>query len=140
MKQIALFSLLIISLSLISCEKDLEQPIVELNGIYTGTFTVEYSEDPIFYDENVLSNEVTIAFEDSIYSCSDGENYIPAGGSGKYEIDGKRITFHDENGWYGNFDGNLILNGDYEIQNNKSNIVISAHKGIGFYKYKLIKQ
>ncbi len=134
------FILVIFIVSCVSCKKDLVQPIAELNGIYTGIFTVEYSEDPIFYDENILSNDVTIVFEDSIYSCSNGENYIPAGGSGKYELIGKKISFNDENGWFGNFDENLILNGVYEIQNNNSTIVISAHNGIGYYEYKLIKQ
>ncbi len=123
-----------------SCDKDEELPLSELKGVYTGTFTVEYSEDPIFYDQMELSNEVTIEFENGDFTCSSGENHIPAGGSGKFQIDGNKINFNDEKGWYGDFDGNLILDGDYEIQERKSAITISANKGIGFYEYRLIKQ
>ena len=101
---------------------------------------MEYSEGPIFYDELELSNEVTIEFENGIFGCSSGENHIPAGGSGEYEIDSNKIIFNDENGWYADFDGNLILDGKYDIQENNSEITISAHKGIGFYKYRLIKE
>lgn len=123
-----------------SCDKDEELPLSELKGNYSGTFTVEYSEDPIFYDQKEFSNEVSIEFENGNFTCSSGENHIPAGGSGKFEIDGNKIIFNDENGWYADFDGNLILDGEYEIQERKSDITISAHKGIGFYKYRLIKQ
>ncbi len=123
-----------------SCDKDEELTFSDLNGIYIGTFTVEYSEDPIFYDQMELSNEVTIEFENGIFSCSSGENHIPAGGSGKFEINGNKITFNDKNGWYADFDGNLVLDGEYDIKENNSKIIISAQKGIGFYKYQLNKQ
>lgn len=134
------FIFVFIILSLMNCDKDEELPLSELIGVYTGTFTVEYSEDPLFYDEMELSNEVTIEFENGNFTCSSEENHIPAGGSGKYKMNGNKIIFNDENGWYGNFDGNLILNGEYEIQERKSDVTFSAHKGIGFYKYRLIKQ
>ncbi len=133
------FIFVFIILSFMSCDRDEELPLSELIGVYTGTFIVEYSEDPIFYDQMELSNEVTIEFENGNFTCSSGENHIPAGGSGKYEIEENKITFNDENGWYANFDGNLILDGEYDIKENKSEITISVHKGIGYYKYRLIK-
>lgn len=123
-----------------SCDKDEELHLSELRGVYSGTFTVEYSEDPIFYDQKELSNEVSIEFGSGNFTCSSGESYTPAGGSGKFEIDGTKIVFNDENAWFANFDWNLILDGEYEIQEKESGITISAHKGIGFYKYRLIKQ
>lgn len=122
-----------------SCDKDEELSLLELKGVYTGTFTVKYSKDPIFYDQWELSNEVTIEFKNGKFTCSKGTGYIPAGGSGKYEIDGHKITFNDENGWWTNFDGNLILDGEYDLQKNKSDITISSRKGIGFYKYTILK-
>ncbi len=129
-----------IVLNFMSCDKDDELTLSELSGIYNGTFSVEYSEDPIFYDQLELSNGVTIEFENGNFTCSSGENHVPAGGSGKYEINGNKITFDDENGWYADFDGNLILDGEYDIKETKSEITISAHKGIGFYKYRLIRK
>ncbi len=123
-----------------SCDKDEELSFSDLKGVYNGTFTVEYSEAPIFYDQMELSNEIIIEFEDGNFSCSSGENYIPAGGSGKFEIKENKITFIDENGWYADFDGNLVLDGEYDIKEENSQIIIFAQKGIGFYKYKLNKQ
>lgn len=134
------FAFFLIVLCIVSCDKDDELPISDLMGVYNGTFTVEYSEDPSFYDELTLSNDVTIEFEDGNFSCSSGENHIPAGGSGTYEIVGNKITFSDENGWYADFDWNLILDGEYDIKETNSEITISAHKGIGFYKYRLMKE
>jgi hypothetical protein len=117
-----------------SCEDD-TLPQFELKGIYDGIFTVEYSEQQTF------SNEVTITFNDSTYSCTSGENHIPAGGSGKFEIHSSTITFHDENGWFANFDWNLILDGEYDLNRDNSTIIISAHKNdVGFYKYEFEKQ
>jgi len=126
----------------LSCDSDSvnEQVVKELNGTYKGVFTVEYSKDPVFYEEYILSDEVTVLFENNVYSCSREDNYIPAGGSGKFEIDGYIISFEDENGWFADFDWNLILDGDYKIHKSNSTIVISAHKGIGYYKYELVKQ
>jgi hypothetical protein len=118
-----------------SCDDDNTQPQFEINGIYDGLFTVEYSEQQVF------SNEVTITFNDSTYSCTSGANHIPAGGSGKFEIYGNTITFSDENGWFADFDWNLILDGEYELNRDNSTIIISAYKNdVGFYKYELEKQ
>ena len=120
---------------------DNNETIVEsLNGTYSGTFTVKYLEDPVFYDQLVLSNDVSIEFENGTFTCSNGENFIPAGGSGEYELHGNKITFNDENAWFANFDWNLILEGEYNIIQKRSVIIISARKGIGLYKYQLTKQ
>ena len=134
------FIFALIFLSFVSCDKDEELTFSYLKGVYNGTFTVEYSEDPIFYDQMELSNEVTIEFKNGNFSCSSGENHIPAGGSGKYEMNENKITFNDENGWFADFDGNLVLDGEYDIKEENSKIIISAKKGIGFYKYHLKKQ
>ena len=133
-------TLALIILCFVSCSQDEELSISNLQGVYIGTFTVEYYEDPIFYDEMELSNAVTIEFENGNYSCSSGDNHIPAGRSGNFEIKGNKIIFIDENGWYADFDGNLVLDGEYDIKAANSEIIISAHKGIGFYRYQLKKQ
>ncbi len=140
---IRLFILGLLFLGAVSCDNDDESSLSELTseleGSYTGVFTVEYSEDPIFYDQLMLTNEVTIEFENGTFTCSNGENFIPAGGSGTYEMNGTKITFNDENGWFANFDWNLILDGEYNIGERNSEIVISARKEIGSYTYRLAK-
>lgn len=105
-----------------------------LNGTYTGTFTVEYSNG------NSYSNTVTVTLNHNQYTCSNAENRIPAGGSGGYYLDGGKIVFLDENLWTADFDWNLILSGEYDLQLAENNVEISAMKnGVGFYQYKLQK-
>lgn len=110
-----------------------------LNGNYSGIFTVKYSDGTTF------SNNVTVTFnEKNNYSSSGNGNiydFYPAGGSGTYEKGKSTIIFYDINGWYANFDWNLILNGEYEYSINENELTISANKNnVGFYKYELTKE
>jgi len=106
----------------------------DLNGTYTGTFTVEYANG------NSYSNTVTVTLNHNQYVSSTGENRIPAGGSGGYYLEGNKIVFLDENLWVADFDWNLILSGEYDLQLADKSVEISAMKnGVGFYQYKLQK-
>lgn len=129
--------LLIAILTFTSCNSDDDNNDNQnLNGIYTGTFTVEYLNGDTF------SNAVTVNFnEENNYQSSGNEDYFPAGGSGTYEKSNSTIEFYDINYWTANFDGNLILNGEYNYSLNENELIISANKNdVGFYKYELIKE
>lgn len=138
--KIGMFKIIVITiffLSLNSCNNDdnNNQP-QNLEGSYTGTFTVEYLNGDTF------SNPVTVSFNgENNYQSSSNDDYFPAGGSGTYEKDNSMINFNDVNQWTANFDWNLILNGEYNYSINGNELMISANKNdVGFYKYALTKE
>lgn len=126
----------ILAISFNACENDVNNDNESLNGDYTGIFTVEYS-----VGGDTFSNPVNLSFNsENNYQSSGNDNFIPAGGSGTYEKTTTTINFSDNNVWTANFDGNLILNGEYNYTINGNELIISANKnGVGFYKYELTK-
>lgn len=121
-------------IAITACTETEKQTDSLSDGSYTGTFTVEYS------DGQSYSNPVTVTISGSHYSCTAGENHIPAGGHGTFTIDGSKITFRDELMWTADFDWNLILNGEYNFKIDGGEIEISAMKNsLGLYQYKLRK-
>ncbi|MFK7953269.1 MAG: hypothetical protein AB8B73_10525 [Ekhidna sp.] len=115
-----------------SCEKEETFVIPTLEGEYEGMFTVEYKNG------NIFSNPVTITFNSNNYTSSKGESFFPAGGEGSFEIGNDRITFSDTNYYTANFDWNLILNGEYDIELSENIIVFTADKnGLGSYTYRM---
>lgn len=134
-KFISFFSLILI---LNSCTQD-DDITQNLNGTYSGIFTVKYSDD------TTHSNSVTVNFSGMNKYISSGNgntnDFFPAGGSGTYKIEDSKIIFSDTNAWLANFDWNLILNGEYNFSMNQNQLIISANKNnVGFYKYELKKE
>lgn len=120
-----------ITILLSSCKKD---DFEIKDGTYKGTFTVTYSP-------GTQSGQTTLELKNGKFSCSGNINRIPAGGSGTFSSDNKKITFSDENVWTADFDWNLILNGQYDYTFDGKNLIISTDKnGGGNYKYYLEKQ
>ncbi|WP_163715706.1 hypothetical protein [Mangrovibacterium lignilyticum] len=120
---------------ILACTTTEKTETLKLQGIYTGIFSVEYTNGEVY------SNPVTMTFNGQSFTCSSGSDWIPAGGSGTFHIDGSKIIFTDENMWTANFDWNLILTGDYDLHFNHDEIEISAMKNnIGLYQYKLKKK
>jgi len=127
----------ILSLTFTSCNNDDDNnDNKSLNGNYSGTFTVKYLNGDTF------SNPVAVSFnEGNNYQSSGNDNYFPAGGSGTFEKNNSTIEFYDINYWTANFDGNLILNGEYNYVDNGNELIISANKNnVGLYKYELSKE
>jgi hypothetical protein len=124
-------TLFAIAASLFSCERDkLDIP----KGTYAGTFTVTYPS-------GTQTGQTTLELDRGRFSCSGNPNRIPAGGSGTYTVDNGTITFQDENFWTTDFDGNLILNRQYNytIDGKKLNIS-TVRNGLGPYEYDLERQ
>lgn len=108
---------------------------LKLEGEYTGTFTVDYLHG------DTHSNPVTITFSEDGYSSSIGENRIPAGGAGTFQIKNDTISFTDVNSWTADFDWNLILSGPYQLVETDTKITFSAQKNdVGTYTYELSKK
>lgn len=116
---------------LLSCQKD-DSNIKD--GIYKGTFTVTYNS-------GTQTGQTTLDLTNGKFSCSGNPDRIPAGGSGTFSFDKNKITFNDENFWTADFDGNLILSGQYDYTFNGKKLKISADRnGVGHYEYNLEKQ
>lgn len=132
MKKIYIVIILFLIVSFIpGCKKD-KLPIQD--GIYTGTFTVIYSN-------GTQTNPVTVELKNRTYTSSSNANRIPAGGSGTFQINKNRMIFSDEKMWTADFDWNLILNGEYEAVFDGKKLTLSANKNnVGNYRYELEKQ
>ena len=125
---IGLFSLFL------SCDKSGEISKSLEEGTYSGIFTVTYSSGK-------RTGETTLKLENGKYICTSNSGRIPAGGSGNYSINNKKITFNDVNFWTADFDWNLILSGEYDYTFDGKRLVFSANKNeVGNYKYDLKKQ
>jgi hypothetical protein len=104
------------------------------DGTYKGTFTVTYSS-------GIKSGQTILELKDGKFVSSGNTNRIPAGGSGTFSPENKKITFNDENPWTADFDWNLILNGKYDYAFDGKKLILSADKnGAGNYRYDLEKQ
>ena len=117
---------------IVGCKKDNRQ--ID-KGTYTGTFKVTYTS-------GTQTGGVTVELKSSSkYSSTANSNYIPAGGSGDYTINDDKINFKDENGHTANFDGNLILDGQYNYSFDGKHLKMWADKNnVGRYEYDLNKQ
>jgi hypothetical protein len=104
-------------------------------GTYSGTFKVTYSS-------NTHTGTTTVDLKNSgKYACAGNSTRIPAGGSGKYSVEHGKILFTDENFWTADFDGNLILNGEYNYSFDGKHLKIWADKNnVGRYEYDLEKK
>lgn len=132
MKTESLLSTICIIATLLSgCSKD------DLNikdGTYKGTFTVTYSS-------GTQTGQTTLELRNGRYTCTGNSNRFPAGGSGTFSSDNKRMSFTDENAWTADFDWNLILNGIYDYSFDGKRLLLVANKNnVGNYKYDLVRQ
>ncbi len=128
-KQSVFFALVLLSFIFFafSCEKQESNFIEETT--YKGTF---YITAPNIKSQSV---PVSITLNNGTYSCSNGENFYPAGGSGTYNLlNNNQIEFTDTNVWTANFDWGLILNGDYNIVKTDENITLTK-SGTNNLKY-----
>ena len=116
-------------------EKTNSKTYENIDGNYSGVFSVVYNNDSTY------SDSVTVYFNDSLnYDCSSKPNRIPAGGNGTYTQNDSTVTFSDINYWTADFDWNLILKGEYNYHLSSDSLIFSAHKNnVGFYKYELLK-
>lgn len=123
MKTIAL--LILVSLGSLSCNK-----ATMPNGSYSGRFIVEYSS-------NVQEGPFQLEIIDNTFHCSGNLNRIPAGGSGTFSISENEAIFQDENMWTADFDWNLILNGAYNLSQERDTLSLSKEEGNAKYIYKI---
>lgn len=94
-----------------------------LNGTFEGEFLYRSPEGG-----SVRSAKTNVSFSDNNYSSLGNANYIPAGGSGTFEIQKENILkFEDKNIWTANFDWLLILNGNYKYQIKNDSLILTRY-------------
>jgi hypothetical protein len=100
-------------------------------GAYEGDFNITYSN----FSRN---SKVSLNIGNGVFHCY-GEPYIyGARGSGTFFMGDDFICFEDTNGWYANFDWNIIMNGWYDMTFDGTNLKLSANKNdVGLYEYNL---
>ena len=138
--QILIFALLICIST--SCKKNTSNALIQ-NGNYSGILEVSSStyKIPVTYP-------ITVVFENEKYKITPDPLRKEGGGSGTYTVNNNIGYFNDENVWPANFDGNLVLDGEYEIQSNgnslilnkqfKGNIAVGPAVSIAYVYYKYI--
>ena len=140
-KKVFILLITVIAMSFVGCTKEeivipIQKPLIE--GIYSGTFTVKYSENG-WAPGQTLTSEAVVEFNGGKFASS--HKSLRGGGSGNYTKNDTSIIFIDTNYWTADFDWGLILSGEYSFNFDGTRLIISANKNeIGLYEYNLIKQ
>ena len=109
-----LFSVIFLSMIFISCRKN---PDKRWDGIYQGTFQRQIGAT------GAISNVSLTISSDGYVGYSSQAKY-PAICRGTQLITGDKIIFHDACVWTADFNGSLILDGEYEFQHRNDSIFI----------------
>jgi hypothetical protein len=123
-----------------SCGKDNILKYGKPSGIFKGNFTSYASCPQCVITTATRSGDVTVKFSGNTFQSTGNSNYIPAGGEGKFTVQGNQIIFTDQNVHTANFDWNLVLNGTYDSQIKTDTLVLEKVVNIQHYKYILVKQ
>ena len=108
-----------------ACNND-DDPHININGTYTGTFE----------RSGVLSN-VELDFAENAFTGSSEVNKYPAICNGNYSKTSNEITFSNLCIWTAEFDWTLILDGNWTFDLNGDNLTLIKSNGD---KYILTKQ
>jgi len=119
----------------VTCDNRTYERLYE--GKYTGTFTVKYFIEMPQSWVGSGNGKAAIEFKDGKFTSTGNPNRVPAGGSGNYSIDGNKIIFQDENIWTADFDGGLILSGEYDYIFKGKKLKISRKSEHAHYEYNL---
>ena len=125
----------------LSCNKSGKFSSSIEEGIYYGTLTVEYFGDmPPKSWWRGGSGEMTLELADGRFSCIYSSG-IPGGGLGNYSTNDNKIIFNEEHVWTADFDGGLILNGEYNFTFDGKRLKFSkSYDGYSRYKYELTRK
>ena len=117
----------------VSCKKE---PAKTWDGIYQGTFQRQIGVT------GAISN-VSLTISSDSYTGHSSQAKYPAICNGKQLITADKIIFYDACVWTADFDGTLILNGEYKLDVIGDSLVFHKdYTGIIFTRdiYKLKKQ
>jgi hypothetical protein len=106
-----------------------------LEGIYKGQFM------RVNPNAGFQTAEVTLTLDESGYTGASSINMYPALCKGSYEQNDKKINFKNACAWIAAFDWTLVLDGEYQIEINKDQVILKRYYANGFTDhYTLTKQ
>jgi hypothetical protein len=105
-----IFIFLIVIISITSCDKSHNDKIPD--GVYTGTF-----QRQLAFGGGDTAN-VTLTFSSNTWTGQSDITKYPALCHGTYSIDKQKIIFTNDCSWTDEFDGTLILGGEYTLSLN----------------------
>ena len=134
MKAIKIVSFIGVLWSLTAC--DIMDAIDEehLQGRYEGTFQRFVDGTP-----RGLAT-VEISFEGGSFSGNSEEPKYPAICAGNYSIKQSTITFSNTCFFTADFDWTLILSGDFRIERDGDELILSKNEGLIVDMYRLVKK
>jgi len=111
------------------------------DGVYEGVFTVDYAAEPFPGLAAHETGGVTVTLKEGRFVCSGNENHVPMAAEGTFSVKEGKIVFVSEGVYTADFDGNLVLDGEYAYTLDGDKLTFGAHKnGTGYYKYALVKK
>jgi hypothetical protein len=106
-----LVPILAFTLIIAGCQKDNNEDIGDLNGMYSGTF----------HRTGMDTTDVTLSFFKNSFEGQSSREKYPAICRGSFDVDDNTITFVDSCTWTADFDWSLILNGTWNISFRQDN-------------------
>lgn len=108
-----LFTSIIVLISFIGCKKDTNKSPEHIpDGVYTGTF-----QRQLAFGGGAIAN-VTLTFTSNTWTEESDMPKYPALCYGTYLIENQKIIFSSDCIWTAEFDGTLILGGEYTFSLN----------------------
>lgn len=105
-----------------------------LTGTYEGTFqrTVEGNSQGIA--------NVQLTFEGGLFNGNSDEQNYPVICSGSYSLNRSTIQFSNTCMFTADFDWTLILNGDFRIEREGNELILTKSDGVTVDRYSLVKK
>ena len=128
-----LFLTLILAMICISCEKEYDK---SWDGIYQGTFQRQVGSTGGF-------STVSLTISPNDFTGYSSQVKYPAICRGSFSVTAGKIKFFDACAWTADFDGTLILDGEYILDTTGDSLVFHRdYNGIVFTRdtYRLKKQ
>ena len=113
-----IYILLFTTALLFSCKKPNKVDIVN-DGNYTGVLVVTNSVKSV-----PDTYPITVSLKDGRFNITYQKTFKPSAGVGSYTFKNGIASFADEGIWTADFDWGLLLNGEYDIKSNATDLTL----------------
>lgn len=110
---------------LFSCKKPSKVDIVN-DGNYTGVLVVTNSVKSV-----PDTYPITVSLKDGRFNITYKGTFKPSAGKGSYTFKNGIASFTDEGFWTADFDWGLLLNGEYDIKSNATDLTLKKRSNPG---------
>ncbi|AFL83526.1 hypothetical protein Belba_0879 [Belliella baltica DSM 15883] len=105
-----------------------------LQGQFTGTFerTVDGSSEGV--------ESISLLLEGNSFSGEGGANRYPTICRGTFAVEGNKVNFSNSCFFTADFDWTLILSGDFRVERDEDELILSKNEGLIVDMYRLVKK